>query len=228
MSSSLTRILIAITVIAVALGIFRLERAKPRLRAEGQTSAATPLAPAMRVEQAHPLKNVEVADTVFHYYDIRGSSANELHAAMRASGPLDSLGSGRPRSGRCHWSVKYWIHYSESGGLCSISSAQIAVNSEIDLPHWIDRDAAATALREQWDRYEAALRTHELGHLDNGIRFANALAIRLAGIPAQAQCNSLPVLAQHEFDTTLPDFNRMDVEYDRVTNHGELQGAVMR
>jgi predicted secreted Zn-dependent protease len=224
MSSRTIRLLAAALIVLVALGIYRHQRA--RARAVLATAGAE--RPAMQVERAYPLNNVEVADTIFRYYDIRGSNAGELRAAMSASGPLDRMGSGRHWSGQAHWSVKYWIHDSEAGGNCSISRAQVHIDSEVDLPRWADRDTAAPELREQWDRYIAALRTHELGHLDNGIRFGNALAQHLAAIPAQSECSPLLGLAQREFDTVLPDYNRMDVEYDRVTSHGELQGAVLR
>ncbi len=91
-----------------------------------------------------------------HFYDINGSTAKELKAAMAESGPQG------------YWAYTTWyVHWS---GDC-----QISVKIDYTMPHWANRADGNLQLQAEWDRMIAHLWEHEQGHGQHGIEAASEI-----------------------------------------------------
>jgi predicted secreted Zn-dependent protease len=168
-------------------------------------------------------RDVEVEETVMQYYDVEGSSADELHRAIKAYGPVSF--DGNRYYATCKWKIRWKAKYKTEGGRCSIGDLHLTVAAAITFPRWSNSSAGTAGLREKWEQMAKALRNHEDGHKDNGVRGANDLARRLRSLPAQPDCRTLEQEINANYERMLKVHRELDVAYDRATNHGENQGV---
>jgi predicted secreted Zn-dependent protease len=96
---------------------------------------------------------------------------------------------------------------------------------DILLPHWVPGPGVGAEQLRQWERFSAALKVHEEGHVEHGIQLSNALA-QLSGMQAPS-CGEVESKLKQRADDLIRSYSNVDVEYDRTTNHGATQGAVL-
>jgi predicted secreted Zn-dependent protease len=173
-----------------------------------------------------PVSEVRVEESVIRPYDIAGTTFAELNAAGMRSGPV-SKNSGARVWGMCTWQVT-WTFSRGGMGQCALGKFSVTVGATIDLPRWINRDAASESVRGSWDRFAAALRVHEDGHKDIGVRAANDLANRLRALAPARTCDELDRNIAALGDRILAEHRALDRAYDRSTGNGATQGAVLK
>jgi predicted secreted Zn-dependent protease len=168
-------------------------------------------------------RDVEVEETVMQYYEVEGSSAAELHRAIKAYGPV--LSDGIHYYATTKWNIRWAAKYKTVGGRCAIDTMHLTVSAAITFPKWSNSSAGTASLRDKWEQMAKALRLHEDGHKDNGVRGANDLALRLRALPAQPDCRTLEQEINANLERVLKVHRELDIAYDRATNHGENQGV---
>ena len=151
-------------------------------------------------------------------YAISGSSAAQLRNQMNARGP-------RGYDGYTEWHVDWNYRYRESGGQCAIASVDTRLQVSMTLPQWSDESKAAADLRERWQRYFAALKQHENGHREIGMKAANEIDRGIASLGARSSCDALGAAANALGQAVIGRYNQADLDYDRSTDHGKNQGA---
>jgi len=176
---------------------------------------------------AKPSPDVKVEESVIRPYDISGSTLAELNAAAQRSGPV-SKATGTRVWGVCAWRVTWNFSHAGREGKCAVDKFTITVGATIDLPRWTNRDAAPGSMKSGWDRFAAALRRHEDGHKDIGVRAANDLANRLRALPAEKTCAELDRKVVVLGDRVLSEYRLLDQAYDRSTGNGATQGATLK
>jgi predicted secreted Zn-dependent protease len=159
--------------------------------------------------------------TTVEYYDVHGRTAAELHADMRRLGPkiADSSFVGETRS------PMRWTWKTESGGgaFCSIKDVKITVTSAILLPRWTPPADAEAGLPAEWERFVAALETHEAGHKEIAAKTAHDIAQQLKGL--STSCSLINTRASDLGRETLDRGNAQQKAYDYETRHGATQGT---
>jgi predicted secreted Zn-dependent protease len=176
---------------------------------------------------ARPSPDVKVEESVIRPYDISGSTLAELNAAAQRSGPV-SKATGKRVWGMCTWRVTWNFSRTGGGGKCAVEKFTITVGATLDLPRWTNRDAAPESVKSGWDRFAAALRLHEDGHGDIGVRAANDLASRLRALPPEKSCAELDQKVVALGERVLSGYRLLDQAYDRSTDHGATQGATLK
>jgi predicted secreted Zn-dependent protease len=68
---------------------------------------------------------------------------------------------------------------------------------------------------------------HEHGHRDIALEGAEALRQALTSLPPGPTCEQVALNAQATADNFVTRYNERQVQYDRLTNHGATQGAVL-
>ena len=121
--------------------------------------------------------------------------------------------------------MKYQYRSQSVGGRCAVSEVTTTMTGNITFPRWTRRAGASADLGTRWDRYEAALRQHEEGHLDHGRELADRLVTELKDVPPAQSCGELDQRVRARFDTLLKQYNQKDLDYDQRTQHGRAQGA---
>lgn len=118
-------------------------------------------------------------------------------------------------AGKTEWFVHY--DYETSGDV--LSTTAVTVKMRVTMPRWSGYGTARQAERDEWDRFCAALRTHEQGHI-------GLVHERLAGIDARLVGKSVDEATrawQNELDT----LRSASDSYDDTTDHGRNQGTII-
>jgi len=137
------------------------------------------------------------------------------------------------RRGR-HAAVSYWdlrwrygsSRVSASG--CGPVGVEVFLDLTVKAPRWPDstRSDVDESVRAEWARFRNALLTHEANHANLAFREAVQLAARLRRLRTQG-CPFLNAEAQRVVNQSIAAIRIRNDEYDRTTNHGRTEGAVL-
>ena len=159
------------------------------------------------------------------FYDIGGTSVGALWQNIGARGPRMNAGAW---AGHARWDVHWTYEWREVPEGCQIENASTELAVTYTLPRWLDRDTADAGLAEKWDRFSMALRQHEEGHGANGRRAALRINATLRGLQPRDTCEALIAAADDTARRIIDEEAVNDRLYDATTNHGLMQGVVLR
>lgn len=160
--------------------------------------------------------SIQIPNATMIYYEISGSTADELRAEMNQQGPLDPLELVR-YDARTDWHISWtWPGY--GNGDCDLSKTTVSYDIKVTVPHWEPASDADSKLIEQWNRYLNNLSLHEQGHVNSIVK--NYPRVKEA--IQRATCLTAEQAAQDMLDT----FQQANTAYDVQTKHGETQGAI--
>ena len=159
---------------------------------------------------------LEVHPAQVETYDVHGRNIAEVAAR---------LGSGHVALTR--WRVTWKYTLAESAG-CRVKAFRVDVTAKIRMPRWADRGTAPPKARVSWDAFRDAMRKHEEGHRDHGVRAGRELARRIRSVGSRGDCRRLRADVDMIGDRVIASFHAADNDYDRVTRHGISQGAILR
>jgi predicted secreted Zn-dependent protease len=176
---------------------------------------------ALSLGTAHQiLAQVAVQDQVKHYA-IHGTTARELAREMRNKGP--TLLSGTRAFAFTHWVVDWNPRIQVADNRCSIAAAEVMVVITMTLPEW-DGSHAEPKLQAHWDRFYAALVTHEQGHRQIGLEAGQAIERELMALAAD-RCDLLRLRASELAQSILRTHQLRNSDYDHQTSYGRKQGV---
>ncbi|MFC1575830.1 DUF922 domain-containing protein [Gemmatimonadota bacterium] len=150
-------------------------------------------------------------------YQVHGTTVGDIRGSLRA-GATGTLGGSS--TGRHSWEIRWSYRYREYERSCDVTEVTIDLNSVINLPEWVDREAAPDSVVAMWDGYISALRNHEHCHRVLAYRSANEIS-REVGRIREFNCGALVQRARTTGRTILDRFNRVNSEYDQ-----EARGSI--
>lgn len=165
----------------------------------------------------------ETASPSYTYYDIKGQSARELSEAMDRFGPLGK--DGKRYHGHTEWKITWEYTFTETDASCHLDSFHVAYEVTITIPRWLGYDRSSRHLKANWDKYLAALLTHENGHKDIGWLAAEAIKKEIGRIKVQRTCIQLETMVKNVAEGLADGARAENEEYDVATDHGKTQGA---
>ncbi|MRR30920.1 DUF922 domain-containing protein [bacterium] len=183
------------------------------------TNTSAPLPPTSTPTLTATPDSVEVtlSNAEVTYYEIIGSTEEELRAQMTDLGPEDPYDGNRHVDAYVEWYIYWnWDGYGTSD--CDLSTAEVWYDLYLEMPSWTPPANASPELVTKWETFIRALKGHEAGHLDNII---NNYQIVLTAIQS-ATCDTADAAAT----TALGTLRQFDANYDAETNHGATQGAI--
>lgn len=158
------------------------------------------------------------------YYYIGGSSATVLAAQLDQAGPADT--DGKRYAGKTRWDVQWRFNHKQEGETCGIKDVTVAVGIAQTLPKWRGEDKeGAAALKARWRKFIEALKGHEDGHRENGVKAGGEIEKALLAIQPASNCEDLDKAANAAGEQVVEKYRKRDAEYDRSTDHGRKQGA---
>jgi len=159
--------------------------------------------------------------TSVSYYDVHGRTYAELHAEMRRLGPKNNGTSfvGETRSPMT-WS---WRAETIAGGSCTLRDVRVSVNAEILLPRWTPPADADTSVVTEWNRFIAALETHEAGHKDISAKAGRDIKDQLRALTGL--CSQVSMRANDIAHQIIDRASAEQARYDAETQHGLTQGT---
>lgn len=171
---------------------------------------------------AEPLARMHVS-----YYYIGGASATVLAAQLDQNGPKDE--DGKRRAGKTRWDVQWQFNHIQEGETCSIKDVAIAVGIAQNLPKWRgeDKQEGGGALKARWRKFQEALKRHEEGHKEHGMKAAAEIEKVLLAIRPASNCEDLGKAANAAGERVIEKYRKLDSDYDRSTDHGRKQGVTL-
>ncbi len=135
-------------------------------------------------------------------------SAPTLTEAARLIAEMDE-------AGRAEW----WpdLNYQTDGSV--LTQVTVTVPTRITMPRWPEYTSAASACREEWDRFWVALDHHEQGHIELVRQHFDGLHRRLRGLSEDQ--------AQQAWADANDALNRASEAYDAQNDQGRNQGTVI-
>jgi predicted secreted Zn-dependent protease len=149
--------------------------------------------------------STEISDAEQASYDLQGATLADVAAEIAL----------KDEAAETEWFPQY--SYTTSGQ--QLASAEVTVRVRITMPRWPGYDSAPSADRSEWDRFLAALQTHEQGHVDLVFQYLSNVDDRLVG--------QSPAAASEAWDNILAALKSASDLYDRETNHGRTQGTII-
>jgi predicted secreted Zn-dependent protease len=191
-------------------------------------------------------------------YDVGGSDLGEVKDNIwgpNGSGPQDSEGDRHAGTASLNYDLGFDWTCQQEDEVCIITitpgTVNITLGCEILVPNWTGYEQASEENQQEWDRFRAALDTHEQGHCDryltpeNQTAAQNAAAAALDGqsvtVPCPNGCDPTDpafrqavrdavrdlLEANQGFQDVINGMEQAQEQYDNDTNHGETQGATL-
>jgi predicted secreted Zn-dependent protease len=157
----------------------------------------------------------------YDYYTVNAEPNRTLLSVITEASPIHE--NGHTFHGHTSWYVKWHFHWHQAAdGRCRMTKVDTDLTATIQLPRLVNPTASQ---EEQFNRYLDALRTHELGHYENGKEAANEVDQAILALPEMESCKKLESAANDLGHSILKQHNEKDVQYDAETQHGKTQGA---
>lgn len=153
-------------------------------------------------------------NTTLRGYVVQATSPRAIRAEMNRMRPS---ANGRSHDATTTW--RYSFRLTSSNGRCDPATAEVDHTISIILPDLQNRDRLRRQDKQAWDRYFAALQSHEVNHA------------RIAQLGAQQYQSAMRSAPNCETGRTAgaevaAAVSAASVEYDRRTEHGRSEGAV--
>ena len=149
------------------------------------------------------------------YYDVTGSNADQVRAAIdkaRPTDPNDGLRVDALTSSHYAWR---WPGNGKGG--CDLSGAKVTFTATMLLPRLAQDALLSSMARKRWDAYIMALERHETTHVTNAYSIHGELADAIKSATCEtANAAGLQVLAKA---------NAIDLAFDKRTRHGQTEGV---
>jgi len=157
---------------------------------------------------------VTIPNATVVYYDISGSTENELRDQLDVSGPVGY--DAYKGDSTTRWYIT-WHWPINQDGSCQIDQAIVSYEITVIFPRWKQTEGASARLVARWEEYTAALIEHEKGHVDLVVFNVPKVAEAVKG----ASCETANAVGE----MMLAKIRKQEVQYDATTIHGATQGA---
>ncbi|WP_274690664.1 DUF922 domain-containing Zn-dependent protease [Spartinivicinus poritis] len=168
--------------------------------------------------QAEP--NVSIS---YKFYDIYPKSFKEIEKEMNDRTPI--LKNGVRYKGYTAWYVKWRFKWWNDGNSCKITSVSTSLDVSYTMPRIPDNFTVNPSIRKAFNNYYQVLLKHEQGHKDSGLFAARDIEKALLGLGSFNNCKTLETAANNKGHQVIKKYNQRDINYDKRTKHGRLQGV---
>ena len=159
----------------------------------------------------------------FNYYDVSGSTVQELRADLNRKRPTDK--DGKHFDAFTRWYIRWHYDYQTGSNQCAIASVSTTVNVTITFPRLSETADTPGAVNQAFADYRQKLLLHEKGHAQNAIDTAKRIDDGITALRPLGTCAGLGQAANSLGYSLIEAANQWDIDYDRRTRHGATQGA---
>jgi predicted secreted Zn-dependent protease len=155
--------------------------------------------------------------TQARYYDVHGRTARAIITDLNARAPRGPDGS---HVGYTDWRLESGWREETTERSCRVIDPVIRFSAVVTLPRLVDETSLSPMNQANWRSFAEAVETHEAGHVRIALdHIADVEAAILA-----SRCGGTAARVQIAIDRV----KALQVEYDRVTRHGQAQGGVLK
>lgn len=157
-------------------------------------------------------------DVIFEYYDVHGTDEESISASITQNAPTRPDGS--KAMGATGYKLGYRPFQVGTGPACKVTKLKVNIGAIVKLPRLADESTVPERILVKWRPFIAGLREHEAGHVRIHYRHLREIEAALIG----SRCDQIQARFAAATDKIAP-FQRA---YDRETNYGATQGAILQ
>jgi len=159
-----------------------------------------------------------------NYYNVGGATFQAIRQSLNYMHPWKGQSS---MDGLTDWRIEWHYTVQAASDGCRCASFTTRTTITITLPRWIAPAEATPEVRTAWTNYITALGKHELGHAQLALAAAAEQQRQVGALGAQPNCPAMNNKINETARKVLEEFRAKDRDYDRTTEHGAKQGAVL-
>jgi predicted secreted Zn-dependent protease len=157
------------------------------------------------------------------YYKVNGYTPDQVRTQINQCRP--TVGATSPYDAGVYWWINYsYLYDTDSNGKCYLRNVAVGLHINSYLPEWQPSAYDISGLSAKWQNYIASLKTHEQGHKDLDIQYAEQILNGLKNLP-HSSCSTIVKTANKFADDKIAALKAANSSYDSQTNHGATQGA---
>lgn len=173
---------------------------------------------------ASTLAKVQEKIYLNHYF-VTPEKGETLREAMRRESPIRQ--NGKRYFGQTEWTVSPIYRTEIRRSLCYITDVNVHLKVKFTLPK-LHMDNIEDSIQDNFELFYQALTEHEKGHQELGREAAESIYHYLSNLVPHFQCQKLTDDARLAINTRIQEYKQRNQEYDRLTQFGATQGAVIR
>jgi len=156
----------------------------------------------------------------YRYYEISPRAPHEIKPELRRNSPIRSY------DGHTDWYVDWKYQTLSSPYGCQLRDSRINVRVIYMLPK-LSQYVSDKQTIDTFTKFGDALTQHEAKHGLHGLTAAREIAKAFETATPQRNCRQMSRMLNDIGNTIVRKYAQKDVEYDRATNHGLTEGAVI-
>ena len=159
-------------------------------------------------------------------YNVTGKTTKELSQSLNANTLADPHEPGSRYYARTDWYLATNWYVKPTARGCEVDRADVSVAMTMTLPMLPTTTGIALDVLKRWNTFMSNTITHEVGHVEIGLRGGREYQRELGNYPPASNCNALRAKLEALFDSHYAAIDRANVDFDVKTEHGAKQGAV--
>jgi len=161
--------------------------------------------------------------TDYQFYSISPTQLSEILGELNSKSPIRK--EGRVAHGITRVSLQWRPVLQPVARGCKLTGVESDLTLRYTLPQLELREPNPTLETEFNKNYEI-LHAHELGHGELAIQAVNAIEKQLVGMTNPQNCELLEKNAIATAQEIYSHYKKMELEYDKLTDHGRAQSAI--
>ena len=158
-------------------------------------------------------------------YRISGNNIDEIKRAISEQAPTQN--DGRAFSALTKYDISWNYTFDKSGKNCKIDTVTTSVVITHSFPKLENINQLDMSTQTQWNDYFSSLQTHEKNHASMGIEAASEIEKEISRIKPTTTCTKLAIEANNLARSIINYYHNKNMDYDKETVHGLLQGATL-
>ena len=164
---------------------------------------------------AAPPASAESLTKTYSYFSVGGTTLDELEDQLNRRGPkVKSTGRRHPGATQMQFNTR--LGYTEKGGRCRVTEANVTVKAKVILPRWRQRGRADQDIRLIWDTLSDDIKRHEEHHVVIARKHARQLERKLVRLGRQKSCAIAAEKAKATADRLLEKHDKAQAKFDRT------------
>jgi predicted secreted Zn-dependent protease len=162
-------------------------------------------------------------NTDYRFYSISPTNLSEILGELNSKSPIRK--EGRVAHGITRVSLQWRPVLQPVARGCKLTSVESDLTLRYTLPK-LDLLEPNPELQAEFDKSYEILHTHELGHGKLAIQAVNTIEKQLVGMTNPQGCELLEQNAITTAKEIYSYYKKMELEYDKLTDHGRAQSAI--
>ncbi len=159
-------------------------------------------------------------------YTVTGKTLNEISAALEQNALADPHEAGSKYYARTNWLIQGTWSWKPSPRGCEVERGAVSVTITITLPALKTTAGVPPDIVNRWNTFIRNTNLHEQGHAKLALQGARDYQRNLGNLAPAPNCDILQKQLRDLYNRDFETIDRVNVQYDKDTEHGLTQGAV--